>query len=204
MTARTTRRGPVGRPRSTRRLDILEHAAALFGERGYRATTLTDLADSIGIAKATLFHHFPTKEQILFELYARAMDLSLQRISAVDDPERDPAEVVRAMVREHALLIMQNDALFTIFFDEEASLDPEHLAVVKAQQRDYINMISTHVARLQRSGRVRKDLHRRIAVQAMIGAGSWTYRWYEPGRDLRPEEIADVVADIAVRGLLDA
>ncbi|HEX4107955.1 MAG TPA: TetR/AcrR family transcriptional regulator [Solirubrobacteraceae bacterium] len=194
----------MGRPRSTRRLDILEHAAALFGERGYRATTLTDLADSIGIAKATLFHHFPTKEQILFELYARAMDLSLQRISAVDDPERDPAEVVRAMVREHALLIMQNDALFTIFFDEEASLDPEHLAVVKAQQRDYINMISTHVARLQRSGRVRKDLHRRIAVQAMIGAGSWTYRWYEPGRDLRPEEIADVVADIAVRGLLDA
>jgi AcrR family transcriptional regulator len=202
MTAEASGRGAVGRPRSTRRLDILDHAADLFAQHGYRATSLTDLAESIGIAKATLFHHFPTKERILFELYARAMDLALQRISAVDDPDRDPAEVVHAMVREHALLIMQNDALFTIFFDEEASLEPEHLAAVKAQQRDYINIISRHVSELQRTGRVRTSLHVRIAVQAMIGAGSWTYRWFEPGCDLPPEQIADIVAGLAIHGLL--
>lgn len=207
MSARATSAASDGRPgrarrSSSRRDDILARAAELFAQRGYRPTTLTELADAIGIAKATLFHHFRTKEQILFELYAQAMDLALARIAVVDDPGQDPADVVREMVREHTLVILQNRALFTIFFDEESGLEPEHLAKLKGQQRDYINMISHRVSELVDKGRVRRGLHPRVAVQALLGAGSWTYRWVEPGRGLTDEQIADEIANLALDGLL--
>ena len=200
--AATDQRPARGRRSSSRRNEILASAAKLFAQQGYRPTTLTELAEAIGIAKATLFHHFRTKEQILFELYAQAMDLALARLAAVDDPGRDPADVVREMVREHTLVILQNKALFTIFFDEESGLEPEHLAKVKDQQRDYINLISRRVSELIAAGRVRGGVHPRIAVQALLGAGSWTYRWVESGRDLTDEQIADMIAALTLDGLV--
>jgi AcrR family transcriptional regulator len=191
-----------GRPSRFTREEMLAQAAELFANRGYEVTTLGDLADEIGIAKATLFHHFRTKEQILFELYARAMDIALERLMAVDDPDVDSATTLMAMVREHTLVILQNRDVFTIFFNEEGGLEPEHLAKVRDQQREYINLISRRVVDLIADGRVASDVHPRIAVQTLLGAGSWTYRWVDPARGQTNEEIADAIARFTVYGLL--
>jgi TetR/AcrR family transcriptional regulator, cholesterol catabolism regulator len=191
-----------GRPSRFTREEMLAQAAEMFADRGYEVTTLGDLAEGIGIAKATLFHHFRTKEQILFELYARAMDIALERLVAVDHANADSATALLAMVREHTLVILQNRAVFTIFFDEEGGLEPEHLAKVRDQQREYINLISHRVTDLIADGRVASDVHPRIAVQTLLGAGSWTYRWVEPSRGQTNEEIADAIARFTVYGLL--
>ena len=181
---------------------MIDQAAALFAEFGYRSTTLSLVADRLGIAKATLFHHFSTKEQMLFTLYERAMELALARIAAVDDSDADAAVVVRAMVREHALVILQNRELFTIFFAEEAGLEAEHLDRVRSQQADYVNLIARRVSDLIEDGRVGPEVHPHIAVQALIGAGGWTLRWFEPDGDLTVAEIADMLSDLLVDGLL--
>jgi AcrR family transcriptional regulator len=200
---------PARRRRKSRhtREEMLAQAAALFADRGYRVTSLSDLADTIGIAKATLFHHFRTKEEILFELYTQAMELATARIMAVDARDDDPDVVLRAMFREHTLLILENRTLFTIFFSEESELTEPHAAAVRAQQTDYINLIARRVSQLIDSGRIKRSVHPRLAVQICLGAGSWTYRWVEPGKsrrdaELSAEEIASTIADVMLDGLL--
>lgn len=200
MSSRT--RAVASRAGVARRQEILDRAAELFSRTGYRATSLIHLANAIGIAKATLFHHFAAKEEILYELYRQAMSKALERMRAVDSAAADPADTVRLMVQEHALVILQNRELFTIFFDEEAGLEPAHLATIKAQQREYVEMVAAQVDRLGHAGRLRRGAHPKVVAQAILGSASWTYRWFDPARELEVDEIADTLADLAVHGLL--
>jgi AcrR family transcriptional regulator len=185
-----------------RRDEILARAAELFAARGYRATSLAELAEAAGIAKPTIFHHFRSKQDILSALYARTMDLALTRMQSVaraDDD--DPALTLRRMVREHALLILDNRDVFKILFDEESELSQPQLAAIKERQRQYIKLVAHQLERLRAQGRLRTPAPQ-IAVQGVIGMASWVYRWYEPERARSPEEIADILADLALDGLV--
>ena len=198
MTVTTPNDLPIPGPR---RAEILQFAAVLFARQGYQRTTLTDIAKAANIAKATVFHYFTTKELILFELYTQAMDMALSRITAVPQDD-DPAVELRQMLREHALLIMGNQSLFRIFFGEESGLDPEHHEKVLSQQANYVNLVADRVKALQRADRVPAGVHPRVAAQSMLGIGSWTYRWYESAGAIPEADIAEFVADLALRGLL--
>jgi TetR/AcrR family transcriptional regulator, cholesterol catabolism regulator len=198
MTSAATPDEPSSAPR---RAEILRLASELFASKGYQRTSLTDLAHSANIAKATLFHYFPTKELILFELYAQAMDVALSRVTAISSND-DPAVELKEMLREHALVILQNQSLFQIFFGEETGLEPEHRAKVRGQQADYVNLIADRVKLLQYDRRVPKQVHARVAAQSMLGMGSWTYKWYEADGTIPREAIAEFVAELALQGLL--
>jgi AcrR family transcriptional regulator len=194
---------PAAVPReATPRQDvILARAAELFAARGYRATSLAELAEAAGIAKPTIFHHFRSKQDILYALYAHTMDIALTRMQAAPRPGEDPARTLHRMIREHALLILDNRDLFKILFDEESELAPDHLQAIKELQARYIKLIAAQLERLRGERRLRPGSSQ-IAVQGVIGMASWVYRWYEPERERTPEEIADILADLALDGLV--
>ena len=53
---------------ATRRDELLELAAVMFAERGLRATTVRDIADSAGILSGSTYHHFASKEEMVDEV----------------------------------------------------------------------------------------------------------------------------------------
>ncbi|HEX6234136.1 MAG TPA: TetR/AcrR family transcriptional regulator, partial [Jiangellaceae bacterium] len=63
------------RPVDTRRTRerILEVALDLFGTYGYEGTSIRDISDRMGITKAAVYYHFPSKESLLAEVLAPAM-----------------------------------------------------------------------------------------------------------------------------------
>ena len=186
-----------------RRDVILGVAADLFARRGYRATSLADLAAASGIAKPTLFHYFRSKQHILYELYSQTMDMALWQLGQVARAELDPAGALHRMLCEHTLLILENRALFTILFDEEQELSPAQLRAIKRQQKRYIELMVQPLRQLQAGDGLRAGLAPKIAVQGLIGMASWVYRWYEADRRLGAGEIASMLADLALRGLLE-
>jgi AcrR family transcriptional regulator len=192
---------PVPRESTPRQSVILARATELFAKRGYRATSLAELAEAADIAKPTIFHHFRSKQDILYALYARTMDIALTRMEAAARPGEDPARTLRRMVREHALLILDNRDLFKILFDEESELSPDQLGTIKELQARYIKLIAAQLERLRAEDRLRPGSSQ-IAVQGVIGMASWVYRWYEPERERTPDEIADILADLALGGLV--
>jgi len=205
-----TKQAPAPRQRRKSRHTreaMLAEATELFADKGYRVTSLGDLADRLGIAKATLFHHFRTKEEILFELYTRAMGLAQERMERVNASEDEPVVVLRRMFKEHTLLILENRTLFTIFFGEENELTEEHAAKVREQQRAYIGLIAARVSELIKLGTIKRSVDPHIVVQIGLGAGSWTYRWVEPGHKRRDagtaaDLIATTISDVLLDGLL--
>lgn len=187
---------------SERREHILECAATFFSTKGYDATSLGDIAEASGIAKATLFHYFKTKQAILFELYDQALRFAQERITAVDDPYEDPEIVLHRMVREHALLIMEEQQLYRLFFSEDSSLDEETQRAVADRQTDYLKQVARPVKQLQDAGKVANRVNPLVAVQIMLGAGSFTFKWFDASRPAPTTEVAELIAELTVQGLL--
>jgi len=77
--------------------DILDRAAALFARRGFAKTSVQDIADAVGLSKAGLLHHFPSKDALHSAVTAQADDLAEQVLTAAGrvpaGPERDRATV---------------------------------------------------------------------------------------------------------------
>jgi AcrR family transcriptional regulator len=87
------------RPGKSAREEILDAAAELFTTIGYAGTSTRRIADAVGVRQASLYHHFPTKDDILDALLA----------GTVDDPLRLAGELLAesgpAAPRLHALIV---------------------------------------------------------------------------------------------------
>lgn len=83
---------------STRRKDILFHAAKLFSERGVAGTTVRDIADDVGILSGSLYHHFASKDAIAFEIVTTFIEDLNNRYEAALVPGETARERLDRMV----------------------------------------------------------------------------------------------------------
>ncbi|HEX8007263.1 MAG TPA: TetR/AcrR family transcriptional regulator [Trebonia sp.] len=84
------------------REEILERASLLFYERGYGATSIRDIADAVGISSSTMYHHFASKQDVLYAIVSRFMsDFVDATVPVLRDTTVSPSERMRRMVRLH-------------------------------------------------------------------------------------------------------
>src|SRR5207244_11170329 len=83
------------------RQEILRTAARLFQQRGYHATSMNDVASALKLSKGGLYHHFQSKDEILFNLMDDAMDITKERVINGVRNIADPEERLRMLMRQH-------------------------------------------------------------------------------------------------------
>src|SRR5579859_4577332 len=82
---------------------VLERAARLFAEKGYDAASVRDIAEEVAVRPSSLYHHFSSKERILFEIcYTFQSDFNLSVLPELASG-RPPAEAIRGAIRAHIL-----------------------------------------------------------------------------------------------------
>src|SRR5437660_10748241 len=106
---------------SERRSELLALAARMFAERGFRATTVRDIADEAGILSGSLYHHFDSKESMIDEILSTFIGKTLASYDAVIAEKLRPKEAFERLVNvslgsmisdRSAILIYQNEARF--------------------------------------------------------------------------------------------
>ena len=196
MVDETAPRRRPGRPRLTQpspeylaRLDdIVDAATEVFRTRGYRASTLEDVADALGLRRASLYHYVRSKGQLLSIICERALALTLQGLDEINRIE-DPAERLVALVRMHAILIAREQAMAKVFFDEQASLADGDRASVEDVHRRYFAAFAGTIEASIEAG-VLPPSDPRLSALAILGMVTWVYKWFQPGRD-DPDAFAD-------------
>jgi AcrR family transcriptional regulator len=194
-------RRPRGRPRKTpderdegnRRQELLHHAARLFRQQGFAATTTRDIAAAAGMRAGSPFYHFENKAALLFAVMEQGMRAALQcqaaALSAVH--ARASAETrLRTLVRAHfdVLLGPGNDFIPVMLY-EWRSLSAEQRADISALQRDYEAAWADALQALSAAGSIRADA--RVARLMMLGALNWSVQWYKPKKGLSLDELTD-------------
>ena len=154
--------GPRAR---TTREQLLEAAAALFAERGYRTVTLDDIGGAVGVSGPAVYRHFKSKEKLLGELL---VDVSVRLLSNAKDRVNSakPADALIALVDFHASFAVENPALITVQSRELSSLAPDDQHQVRRLQRSYVEFWADAIVR---AGRLERREEAIAAAHAIFG-----------------------------------
>jgi len=183
----------------TTRERIRMEAAALFRNKGFNGTSMSDLAREVGITKSSLYHHFPSKQALLSEIIELTVNRATPRVRAVAESDLPIAERLRAAIALHTVEAIRDRDAVACFIEEGRYLSPDFMAshIVNRDRYEMLfhDMFEEGIA----SGDfVDQDVG--IAVKAILGMCNSVVRWYRPSGKYSPEEIAEEIADIVVRG----
>ena len=185
------------------RQEILRTAARLFQEQGYDGTSMNDVAAALKLSKGGLYHHFQSKDEILFDLMNHAMDITEERVIAPAKMIADPEERLRTVIRRHMGVVMSDrDREITVMLHENHPLSPALRKRINARKKDYIHFLENLIAEVQRQRGYRAEVSPRAAAFALLGMINWIYQWYRPEGSLREEELAQQYTRIFFQGAL--
>jgi len=185
-----------------RQAQIYETAARVFCEKGYEKASMGDIAESLGMTKAGVYHHIESKEELLFAIISYGMDLFekqvLERVTGI----RDPLERLRATLRAHLLLVLRDRPKeVTVILHETSALPAAARARVNARKKRYIRFLEKTIRELVMRKQARR-VDPSVAAFALLGMVNWTYQWYQPGGRLSAADLADSLTDFYLKGLL--
>jgi AcrR family transcriptional regulator len=177
---------------------LLAAAVDAIVEHGYHGTSVRDVADRAGMSPAALYHHFPSKQVLLFTIMDRGMDELIRRSeeahAAAPD---DPAEKLRALVRVHVLRHIEHQKESFLGNSELRSLDEPGRSTILAKRDRQMHLFYRAV----REGVERGQFRTRFPTEAARGIVNMctaVATWYHKTGPLSPEEIAHRYADLAL------
>ena len=191
----------AGQPVS-RRDELIELAAKMFAERGLRATTVRDIADSAGILSGSLYHHFASKEEMVDEVLRGFLDWLFERYEQIVAGEPNPLERLKGLFMTSFEAIEHRHAQVVIYQDEAKRLaGQERFSYVeqrnKEQRKMWLDLLNQGIE----DGYFRPDIDIDL-VYRFIRDTTWvSVRWYQPGGPLTAEQVGRQYLSIVLGGI---
>jgi len=187
----------------TRRDELLAIAARLFAERGFRNTTVRDIADAAGILSGSLYHHFDSKESMVDEIlqtFQQELFAGYDEVLASNLPARQKIEAAVRLSfdaidqHHHEVAIFQNEADWLGGLGERFA----YLAERHAQSRQvWLTLLQEGME----SGDLKSDLDLELAYRFIRDTVWVAVRWYRPGGELPARKVADQYLSILLDGI---
>ena len=183
------------------REDILDAAAQVIRKKGFHAASMADIAETVKLQKASLYHHVASKQEILLALLDRAILMLIEQIAPLAAQSAPADEKLRGMVRTYLQLMAENADLASVLLFEHRSLEPKQHARHIPNRDRFEALWRDVLSEGVKSGVFVCD-DPALAVRALLGILNWTLTWYRPKGELSIEQIADQYVDLLYHGLL--
>ena len=175
---RQARQPPASVDASDRRREILEIAARLICENGYKGTSLREIAEACGLTKAGFYHYCHSKDDLLLEIMSYGMDIFEDQVLSRVMPIADPVERLRACMRLNVRLVTDDRTKeVTIILHEHATLRGEARARINARKKRYVHFLESSFTEAMRDGRIR-PVQPTVAAFSFLGQVLWIYKWF--------------------------
>ena len=189
------------------RHEILRTAARLFQQRGYDATSMNDVAAALKLSKGGLYHHFQSKDEILFEIMNHAMEITHDLVIAPVRRIAGTEERLRALIRLHIEVVLSpRDREITVMLHENHPLPPTLRKRINARKKEYIHFVEGLIADFQKEAQrprpAKNAVSPRAAAFALLGMINWIYQWYKPEGDLQANNLAPQFIELFFGGIL--
>src|SRR5208282_4645152 len=205
-------------PRLQPRQEILRTAARLFQQRGYDATSMNDVAAALKLSKGGLYHHFQSKDEILYEIMNHAMEITEERVLNPVRGIADPEERLRALIRLHIEVVLSpRDREITVMLHENHPLPPALRKRINVRKKDYIHFLESLMAEVQikaqntaqtkaqtkgqQAQSAKGKVSPRAAAFALLGMINWIYQWYKPEGELQAQNLIPQFTDLIFGGI---
>ena len=187
-----------GRPGYDQR-QVLDIAVAAFIEHGYDATSMGVLAERLGLSKSAIYHHFPSKGDLLRLALDEALS-ALEGVLALPGAVSGPAADRLAVVLRGAVVVLVDKLPFvTLLLRVHGNTEVERNAL--ARRRAFDRAVTALVVEACDEGSLRGDIDPRIVTRLLFGMINSIVEWYRPGGPESTEKLADDVLAVALDGL---
>ncbi len=177
---------------------LLTVAVEVFNERGYDGTSMEDLSRRLGIAKSAIYHHVPSKDELL----RLALDRALDGLFAVADDaralDRPAIERLEYLVRSSVAILQSELPYVTLLLRVRGNTAVERAALER--RRSFDRVVASLVREAERDGEIRPDVDPAVTARLLFGLVNSIVEWYRPSRRA-DRELADAVCAIAFDGL---
>ena len=183
------------------RNEILDASAQIFSQKGYHGTSMQDIAIAVNLQKASLYHHVSSKQEILFDLLNRGLDILITQVEEAIDEPGSPDERLRRATCAYLTTMTEYQDLASVLLLEYRSLEPDYH--------------DRHIPRRDRFEQIWRDLiregmedgiftcdHPSLSARALLGVLNWTVTWFRNDGPLSAEEIADQISNLFLMGLI--
>ena len=154
---------------AVRREQILSTALRLFCEHGYAGTSTREIARAVGVTEGLLFHYFPSKEQLLFEVAARQTSFAGRVLASFGTSRGKSAREVMAEISDGFVDVSSEDLAFVGFMLAEAQINADLRAKVVAANEMVLGLVETFFVERIEAGELREGIAIDVALQGFFG-----------------------------------
>jgi len=170
--------------------------------RGYKGTTMQEIADQVGIHKSTIFHYFSNKEQLLLEI----LKISVEEVTAqlnkiLGNTQLPPEKKLRQAMRNHVRMLTGHMDNVNVYLSEMHFLSSPSKQKYLQTRRLYEECFLALVKEMKKSDRKYfADQDPRVVAYGILGMCNWVVKWYKREGRYRPEKIADIFFKMITQG----
>ncbi len=190
---------PVGREHSMTRDEILLAASKIIAEKGFHATSMQEIAESVDLRKASLYHHVSSKQEILVALLDMALDLLIEQLQEVVDQSLPARDKFILAMKVYLNTLITNRGLSSVLLLEHRSLDAK-MHAKHVPQRDKFEALWRSIIDDGITSGEFVSTDSNLAIKQVLGIANWTIMWFQPDGPLSISDIAEKNAFLLLDG----
>lgn len=189
-----------------RRREIVDAGAQVFKTRGYRGTSLGDIAKVLGVDRASLYYYIGSKDELFEEVVSEVVEANTVSVERIRDTDIPAPDKLRVVVESLLVSFEENYPFLYVYLQENLRhVEPgraEWAARMRAVNRRYEVALTAIVQQGIDAGTLRTAAPAHVVAFGVLGMAAWTNRWFDPNSsDVDAATIGRSYADVIVDGL---
>ena len=183
--------------------EIIRNSARLFREKGFPATSIRDIGDSMAITSAALYYHFKNKDEVLLGIMQQGLVLVNKAVVRATQSEQDTLSQLKAAVRAHLQVSLENQDFAAVLLQDVRHLRPDSRKLVVQQRDAYEKVWADLLERAAPEGVLRAGLDLHLLRLMILGTLNLVVGWYRPEWEYNAVHIADTYFDYIFNGITE-
>jgi AcrR family transcriptional regulator len=183
------------------RVRVLDAAVDLFARQGYDGTSVTQVINQAGVAKGGFYHHFTSKEALLYEVYGDLITRQLASMDAILARDAGQAETLRALILDLVESTAASAQQALVFWREQHRLGDERTEQYRRARRRYHDSVARLIRDAQTAGAFAPAASPEMVTFTIFGVINELPLWYRPHGRKRPAQIGAELADFVLAAL---
>lgn len=179
---------------------FIRAAAELFSKYGYESTSTRDLANLLGMEKATLYYHVQGKEDLLYAICRASIDQLTADVTAATEGISDPLLQLQIGIQAHVVSLLRDQTQHATALAEARALSPERLSEIVTMRKTYQARMRSVVEAGQKAGFIRRDIAPKYLGLFLEGLLDRSVVWYRRNGELNPVQIGEALCSLFILG----
>lgn len=178
--------------------DILRSASLVISRKGFRQTTMEDIAAELLMTKGSLYYYFKNKEELLFYCHEQILTTVLDQLRRISQQDISSSEKMKAAIKIHLDTAIREREIFNLAVKPEQIFSGDYVDVIVQKLDEYAELFDQLILQGVQKGEFSVS-QKKMARMIILGAANWIQVWYLPEGEFSKEEIEQVYADYLLK-----